>query len=355
MKIRTYGFTSLAATAFFASAFAPTPAKAQLWTWTKEQMTEYTKAYTGDRFPDGRPKIPDALITRAKEMSQEEVIINNWSAGGRGAVGAGGAGGGRGAAGTGGAAGVGGPAGGRGAAAVAGRGGGGGSQAGSQGYGQYTDNWQIMHPDRHMAGRAFTLLFMPGRPDLEAVVSAKPAALTVQKALDMLQPGDVVVVDLYGKKEGSTVLDEGLLHYIQKATNGGGLVVDGSFRDLEGIGDLTMPAYYKTTHSSGIAPPEAVLAGVNVPVRIGNVTVVPGDLVMGDKEGVSFVPAQLAQRVVDSADETHIHDEWTRKKFDKGKYKSTDIYSQPRTPELRQEYQEYLKKRLAEIQAQQPR
>ena len=87
----------------------------------------------------------------------------------------------------------------------------------------------------------------------------------------------------------------------------------------------------------------------HVPVRIGNVTVMPGDLVMGDREGIYFIPPQFAQEVVDKADEVHVHDEWTRKKFDEGKYKSSDIYGSPHDPKLQQEYQEYLKKRLAEI------
>jgi regulator of RNase E activity RraA len=77
----------------------------------------------------------------------------------------------------------------------------------------------------------------------------------------------------------------------------------------------------------------------------------PGDLVMGDREGVSFIPAQNAEAILDRADETHIHDEWTRQKFDQGKYKSSEIYGSPSDPALKQEYQEYLKKRLDEIKA----
>ena len=87
-----------------------------------------------------------------------------------------------------------------------------------------------------------------------------------------------------------------------------------------------------------------------MPVRIdGNVAMMPGDMVVGDREGIYFVPPQFAQEVVDKADEVHVHDEWTRKKFDENKYKSSDIYGSPRDPELRKEYQEYLKKRLDEI------
>jgi 4-hydroxy-4-methyl-2-oxoglutarate aldolase len=83
------------------------------------------------------------------------------------------------------------------------------------------------------------------------------------------------------------------------------------------------------------------------------VTVMPGDLVVGDREGVYFIPPQLVKEVLDHADETHIHDEWTRNKFDEGKYKSAEIYGSPKDPKLQQEYREYLKKRLDEIHKQQ--
>ena len=308
MTIRKRGLIPLAAAACFASVLAPTPAKAQLWTWTKDQMVEYTKAWTGDRFPDGRPKVPDALIERAKGLSQEEITIPG------------------------------------------GRGGGGGVG----GYSQYVGDWEVLHPGKHMAGRAFTVQFMPARSDLDAVVNAKAQAaggrsLNNQVAFDMLQPGDVLVVDLFGKKEGGTIVGDNLFYYIMKATKSGGLVVDGSIRDLDGISPMGMPCYFRAVHPSPIGG--VTLAAVNVPIRIGNVTVMPGDLVIGDREGISFIPAQNAEAILDRADETHIHDEWTRKKFDEDKYKSSEIYGSPRDPALLQEYKEYLKKRLEEIKA----
>src|ERR1700724_390810 len=121
---RKYRLMTLAAAAFFALP----PAQAQLWTWTKEQMLEYTKAWTGDRFPDGRPKVPDSFLQRARDMSQEEVLIN-WGTGG-------------------------------------GRGGGGGGLA----YGQFAGDFQVLHPGKKMVGRAVTVQFMPTRPDLDSVV-----------------------------------------------------------------------------------------------------------------------------------------------------------------------------------------
>jgi 4-hydroxy-4-methyl-2-oxoglutarate aldolase len=186
------------------------------------------------------------------------------------------------------------------------------------------------------------------------VMSAKarekgaPRGLNNQFAIDMLQPGDVLVVDLFGKKEGGTIVGDNLFYYVMKATKGGGLIVDGSIRDLEGISEMDMPAYFRGAHPSAIA--NVMLTGINVPVRIGNVTVMPGDLVVGDREGIYFIPPQFAKEVMDKADEVHIHDEWTRKKFDEGKYKSSEIYGSPRDPALLKEYKEYLAKRLAEIQ-----
>jgi 4-hydroxy-4-methyl-2-oxoglutarate aldolase len=337
--IRRYGFITLCTAAWLASVLAPA-AKAQLWTWTKDQMVEYTKGWTGDRFPDGRPKVPDQWLERAKDMSQEEITISGAGGRGGGAGGRGGDAGGRG----GDAGGRGGDTGGRGAG---GRGGGGG-------YSQYEGDWRVLHPETKMAGRAVTMAFMPARADLDQIVMAKAKekgveTLNNQYGIDMVQPGDVLVVDLFGKKEGGTIVGDNLFYYIMKATKSGGLVVDGSIRDLDGISAMGMPCYFRAVHPSAIGG--VTLAAVNVPIRIGNVTVMPGDLVMGDREGVSFIPAQDAEAILDRADETHIHDEWTRKKFDEGKYKSSEIYGSPRDPALRQEYQEYLKKRLEEIKA----
>jgi regulator of RNase E activity RraA len=291
----------LAAVAAALLLSAPIVSHAQLFTLTREQLIEFTAQNPFERFPDGRPKVPDPLIERARGLSSEEVLAILPGKGFRN---------------------------------------------------QYVDGFQILHPEKKLVGRAFTVQFMPVRPDLEAVVNAKSQAagygrMTNQVAIDMLQPGDVLVVDLFGMKEGGTIVGDNLFYYIMKATRGGGLVVDGSIRDLEGISRMDMPAYYRHAHPTAIG--NVMISGINVPVRIGNTTVLPGDLVFGDAEGVYFIPPALVEQVVDNADIIHIHDEWTRKKFDEGKYKSRDIYGSPRDPELKKEYDEYLKKRLEEI------
>jgi 4-hydroxy-4-methyl-2-oxoglutarate aldolase len=291
----------LAILVWVAVVAAPVLSHAQLFTLTKEQLIEYTAQNPFERFPDGRPRVPDALIERARGLSSEEVLAVLPGKGFRN---------------------------------------------------QYADGFQILHPDKKLVGRAFTVQFMPLRPDLESVVNAKSQSagygrMSNQVAIDMLQPGDVLVVDLFGMKEGGTIVGDNLFYYIMKATRGGGLIVDGSIRDLEGISRMDMPAYFRHAHPTAIG--NVILSGINVPVRIGNTTVLPGDLVFGDAEGVYFIPPALVEPVVDNADVIHIHDEWTRMKFDEGKYKSRDIYGSPRDPALKQEYDEYLKKRLEEI------
>jgi 4-hydroxy-4-methyl-2-oxoglutarate aldolase len=196
---------------------------------------------------------------------------------------------------------------------------------------------------------------MPLRSDVDQVAQAKAKdhglkQLMNQTAIDMLQPGDVLVVDLFGKKVNGTIVGDNLFYYVMTATRGGGLVVDGSIRDLNGISEIDMPAYFRTVDPTPIG--NVMLTGINIPVRIGGVTVMPGDLVVGDREGVHFVPPQFVKEVLDRADEIHVHDEWTKKKFAEGHYKSSEIYGSPSDPKLQKEYQEYLKRRLEEIQKQ---
>jgi len=277
---------------------------AQLFTFPRQELIDYTANSPFDRLPDGRPKVPDAMIERARDLSSEEVWAGLHDEGFKN---------------------------------------------------QYADGFQVLHPGKTMVGRAFTVQFMPLRADVSDVAKNKAkehgvAGLTNQTAIDMLQPGDVLVVDLFGKKVDGTIVGDNLFYYVMKATNDGGLVVDGSIRDLDGIAKIAMSAYFRSADPTPIG--NVMLTGINVPIRIGGVTVMPGDLVVGDREGVYFIPPQLVKEVLDHADETHIHDEWTKKKFDEGKYKSSEIYGSPKDPKLQEEYREYLKKRLDEIHKQ---
>jgi regulator of RNase E activity RraA len=289
---------------FFGVLLLPALANAQLLTFSKQDLIDYTAASPFERFADGRPKVPDAYLERAKDLSAEDI----WAT------------------------------------------------LQEKGYNnQFADGFVVVHPGKTMVGRVFTVQFMPVREDLAGVAEKKAKEhgirrLTNQTAIDMLQPGDVLVVDMFGKKVNGTVVGDNLYYYVMTATHKGGLVVDGSVRDLDGIAEIDMPGYFRATDPTPIG--NVMLTGINVPIRIGDATVMPGDLAVGDREGVYFIPPQFVKEVLDRADEIHIHDEWTKKKFAEGKYKSSEIYSSPSDAKLKQEYQEYLKQKLEELKKQ---
>jgi regulator of RNase E activity RraA len=276
---------------------ASLPAGAQVFTFTRDQMIEYTGKNPFERFADGRPKVPDALLDKCKGLSAEEV----W-----------------------------------------------GVLPGAHYRNQFEGNWMILHPERKLVGRAVTAQFMPYRPDVGEVSEGKAHAKGLgrnanQRVIDTLGPGDVLVVDLFGKIEDGTMVGDNLATAVYAATKTG-LVVDGAIRDLEGIFPLDMSVYVRGVHPTPIG--NVMLTGVNVPIRIGGATVMPGDIVFGDREGIYFIPPQFVKEILDRAEETHVHDEWTKMKLLTGKYKSSEIYPSPSDPALKKEYEEYKKQRL---------
>ncbi len=280
----------------FSNLLVPTHSRGQVFIWTREQMMKYTAQNPYERFPDGRPKVPDSILEKVRGLSSEEVL------------------------------------------GIAAR-----------GYpNQYVDGLQILHPGKKLVGRALTLQLMPSRTDVAEVQAAEWKAkgggrLSHQTAIDMLQPGDVFVVDVSGSIPSGGIIGDNLAYYIWKTT-GAGFVIDGAIRDLEGIAAFDLAGYFR-----GATPPairNVMVTGINIPVRIGNTTVMPGDVVLGDREGVYFIPPHLVKDIIDAADITHIHDEWTRMKFNEGKYKSSEIYGSPRDPALIKEYEDYLKQKL---------
>jgi regulator of RNase E activity RraA len=281
--------------ALLASLVVIIDAQAQIFTLTPDQLIKYTPLNHYGRFPDGRPKVPDALLEKVKGLSETELL-------------------------------------------------------GLQRLGyrsQYADGFQVLHPGKKLIGRALTLQTMPTRPDIESVYAAErkakglPGPLQNQTGIDLLQRGDVWVCDAMGG-DLVGIIGDNLAYYIWKST-GNGYVIEGAIRDLEGQGEIDMPGYFRGT-SPG-AKIMYMVTGIDVPVKIGNVMVMPGDVVLGDREGVWFIPPHLVEQLVAEADINHIHDEWARKKVDEGKYKASDIYS-PKDPALIKEYQDYLKQRL---------
>jgi len=263
---------------------------------TREQLIKYTAKNPYERFPDGRPKVPDALLEKFKDMSSEEIGL---------------------------------------------------SRSGFPN--QFVDGLQVLHPDKKLIGRALTLQLMPLRADIAEVDAVEWKAQGNQRprdhqtAINLLKRGDVMVMDVFGSVASGGVIGDNLAFYIM-TTTGAGFVIDGAIRDLDGIFPFDLAGYFR-----GATPPaihNVMVTGINIPVRIGNATVMPGDVVFGDREGVSFIPPHMVQGIVDAAEITHIHDDWTKMKFKEGKYVSTDIYSRPSDPALVKEYEDYLKQKL---------
>jgi len=261
---------------------------------TKEQMLAFTADNPYERFADGRPKVPDALLEQVRGLAIEEAY---------GAV-------------------------------------------KSKGFpNQFAGDWKILNSGKGLVGRAFTVQFMPTRPDVAKAMQAEAekrgaGRLGNQTVIDMLGPNDVIVVDLFGKTDGGTFVGDKLAYYIWKTT-GTGMIVDGGMFWLKKLIPTGMPAYYRGTGPEALN--NVMLTGINVPVRIGNATVMPGDVVLGDEEGVFFIPPHLVQGAIDAAQSTKARDEWIKSKMDLRQYKSSELYGRPKDPALLKEMEDYIK------------
>ena len=272
---------------------------AQLGMFSDEQRIRLTKAWEGERFEDGRPKVPDSVIDRLRQTTAEEA----WSVV---------------------------------------------SAAGFRD--QFEGGWRQFndHEDR-IVGRAVTAVFMPIRPDVNAVINETAEAEgRVAKGqnswvIDELQPGDVLVVDLYGKY--NFMGDNLAVSIFSKSKTG--VVIDGGARDLSGIREIDgFTGYVRQFHPSSVTHGirNTMLMGINVPVRIGDTTVMPGDIVLGDPEGVMFIPAQLAGKVADKSEITRLRDEWGHQMLREGKYTPGQIDTSW-SPEMESAFESWMEQR----------
>ena len=279
--------------AFLAFCVSTSYSLAQLSGFSKEDLIKYTAASPWERFEDGRPNVPDKYVEALKNSSSEML----W-----------------------------GPL----------------RRAGYEH--QWVDGWKLLQPGKKLVGRVFTAQFMPLRPDVNDIIEAdanpgegKPVPAN-QRVLNLLQPGDVLVVDLFEKIENGTMVGDNLAAAVYAAT-GNGFVINGAIRDLDGIIPQGMPGYVRGFHVSALR--DVMLTGINVPIQIGQATVMPGDIVVGDREGLTFVPASIIAEVARRSKITELHDVWTKAKFATGKYKSSELYPRPRDPKLIKEYEDW--------------
>ncbi|WP_439555575.1 RraA family protein [Dyadobacter sp.] len=306
-----FKFLSLAAIALSSLSFTHI---VEAQTISKEELTFLTSEWKGERFPDGRPKIPDDLVRRAKEINIEEawVVMKN------------------------------------------------------EGYNcQFEGNWKMVHPDVVIAGRALTAQFLPSRPDIEKNIKERGnkqgrIGNTNSWPIDQLSKGDVYVADGFGKIAEGTLIGDNLANSIY-AKSGNGVVFDASVRDLEGLSKIEgFNAFVRDFDPSYLK--DEYLAGLNTPIRIGRAVVLPGDLVLAKKEGVIFVPAHLVEKVIQTAEFIALRDKFGIQMLKEGKYTPGQIDSQwsdtlksdflkwldknpKEIPMKRSELDEYMKKR----------
>lgn len=246
----------------------------------QETMKFYTQEWTGERFADGRPKVPDEILKRMEKVSIEEAwgVMRN------------------------------------------------------KGYhNQFADEWEILHPDQVMVGRALTVQYMPNRPDYAKRLQDKGkndgrVGAMNSWPIDMLTQGDVYVADGFGKIVDGTLIGDNLGNSIY-TKSGKGVVFNAGARDLDGLARIEgFNAWVKGWDPSFIR--ETMVTGINTPIRIGNATVFPGDVVLARKGGVVFIPAHLAEEVVTNAEFIMLRDQFGITRLKEGKYTPGQIDTQ---------------------------
>jgi regulator of RNase E activity RraA len=200
-------------------------------------------------------------------------------------------------------------------------------------------------PQAKLVGRALTMRYLPVRPDLQQAVEtlAKEGDWDTgynMRASDDIRPGDVLVVELAGAVDRATFMGD-VTGLAIKSAGAVGVVIDGGLRDLsEFLPWKDFPVYYRGAHASAMA--DQVGVEWNVPVRIGNVTVLPGDVVIGDESGLLFFPPQLAAEAIQGAEDTVYTETFKREMIASRKYRTKEIY--PRlSPALEKLFEEWKK------------
>lgn len=245
-----------------------------------EYVKTLTSQWKGERFEDGRPKVPDIVLERLHEATLEQI----WG------------------------------------------------YLGRKGYrNQVEKDWVTLKPGETMVGRVVTAQFMPSRPDLDSIVKAQGKAEgRSQKGginiwpIDILAKGDVYVADGFGKIKDGTLIGSSLGNAIVGKT-GKGVIFNGSVRDMQELKDTKgFNAWVKGHDPSYIK--DMTPTSINAPIRIGQVTVLPGDIVFANDYGVVFIPAFLVEELVAASEMTGLRDEFERVLLQQGKYPSGQIH-----------------------------
>ena len=264
---------------------------------SREDIIALTPLWKGERFEDGRPRVPDRYLEAMREMTLEELWKPIYL----------------------------------------------------KGYiTQFEGDLKTLHDDgRKLIGRAVTASYVPTRPDLLDVMfdvgreEGRKGNFN-QWVIDTLVEGDVVVVDMYDKIFKGTFLGGNLTTAIRTRTKTGGGVIWGGIRDVEQMKQVPdVQVYYRGIDPTPIR--EFVIKDFNSITRIGKATVLPGDIVYGAGGGVLFIPSHLVPEVVDGAAKTHVKDDFGFEMIKAGKFTTAEIDRATWTEEMLDMLVEWIK------------
>ncbi len=239
---------------------------------SKANLIALTPKWEGERLSDGRPRVSDELIERLKSITLEQA----WSV-----------------------------------------------LKGEGYHHQLEQGWETIHTGKVLVGRVLTAQYMPLRPEIRKELEKEGEKAgrigdMVSWPIDQLQKGDVYVADSYGKHNDGPIIGDNLATSII-TRSGNGVVFNGTVRDTEGLRNMPgFTSFFRGSHPS--YQQEMMLTGINVPIRIGPVTVVPGDVVLGKQDGVMFIPAHLVEKVVKAGELVQLRDQFGQQRLKEGKY-----------------------------------
>lgn len=243
----------------------------------REDILDLTREWTGERFPNGRPRVSDEKIEIIKTLTQEEIWHPLYFSGYRF---------------------------------------------------QFQGGLRTLHPGKKLYGRAVTCCFAPQRPDVRRNSFGSAAAKhwkgdCNQWVIDSLTEGDVVVCDLYDKIYKGTFAGGNLTTAIQARTVTGGAIVWGGVRDVEQMKKIDVQVYFRGVDPTPIR--DCQLVSFNGPCRIGEALCVPGDIVIGNENGVLFLPSHMVDFVIENAFKMQARDLYAFPRLKAGQYTTADV------------------------------
>ena len=313
----------IAAFSLVVFVFSIVPLNAQPLSLSKEQMIQYTPLWEGERFPDGRPKVPDDIIKRMKYITITEAweLIRRGSGGG-GMRGAGARGGMR-----------------------------GGGFGGGTYENHYVSNMKPMHEDVTICGRAMTAHFMPARPDVNRTISQQGQRDGRSRdqytwGIDMLQQGDVYVANVCNAILDASHVGDNLGTSIWHHS-GNGAVIWGTIRDLEGNKSIKgFNVFVRDFRPQSNA--NNMMMGLNCPLQLDYVTVMPGDVVLAKQMGIVFIPPHLAEMVVVESEKTRLRDTFAHIGVMEGRYTARQADG-GFTADMNREFTQWLKDNIDDM------